>query len=175
MIRVLVSSCLLGERVRYHGGDARRDDPVLERWLAEGRVVPFCPEVEGGLGVPRPAAEIRGGDGRSVVEGRAEVVTAAGEIVTEAFAAGARGALETCRRQGVRLAVLTDRSPSCGSTLIYDGTFSGTRRPGVGVTCALLEDHGIAVFAPDALEEARRHLERLEDAEAAGGGTVPSS
>ena len=166
MIRVLVSSCLLGERVRYHGGDARRDDPVLERWLAE---------VEGGLGLPRPAAEIRGGDGRSVVEGRAEVVTAAGEIVTEAFAAGARGALETCRRQGVRLAVLTDRSPSCGSTLLYDGTFSGTRRPGVGVTCALLEDHGIAVFAPDALEEARRHLERLEDAEAAGGGTVPSS
>lgn len=72
--RVLVSACLLGERVRYDGRDARASSPILTRWLAEGRVVPFCPEVAAGLGVPRPAAEIQGGAVRDRSEiGRAHV------------------------------------------------------------------------------------------------------
>src|SRR5688572_6402988 len=60
MVKVLVSACLLGERVRYNGADARCPSDVLERWAREGRLVPFCPEVAGGLPVPRPAAEIGG-------------------------------------------------------------------------------------------------------------------
>lgn len=162
MIRVLVSSCLLGERVRYHGGDARSNDPRLARWLEEGRVVPVCPEVEGGLGVPRPPAEIRGGDGLAVVDGTARVVSEGGEDLTAAFRRGAGRALERARDAGVRLAVLTDRSPSCGSIEVYDGSFSGRTRPGVGVTAALLERHGIRVFDPARLDEAERYLLSLE-------------
>lgn len=162
MIRVLVSACLLGERVRYHGGDALCSDPVLSRWLEEGRVVPVCPEVEGGLGVPRPAAEIRGGDGLTVLDGEARVLTRDGSDLTQAFERGARTALAVARTSGARLAILTDRSPSCGSSSIYDGSFSGARRAGVGVTAALLERHGIRVFGPQRLEEAERYLESLE-------------
>ena len=162
MIRVLISSCLLGEPVRYHGGDAACSHEVLLRWAEEERVVPFCPEVEAGLGVPRPPAEIRGGDGLAVLDGRAQVVSRSGDLLTEEFLCGAAGALEACRRHGVGLAVLTERSPSCGSGSIYDGTFSGETRAGGGVTTALLERHGVPVFAPSALEEAQRLLERLE-------------
>src|SRR5262245_66474991 len=88
MIRVLVSACLLGEKVRYNGADSASDHSVLAAWRAEGRIVPFCPEVAGGLGVPRPAAEIRGAGGRAVREGGGHVVTGAGPEVTGAFLAG---------------------------------------------------------------------------------------
>ena len=162
VIRVLVSSCLLGEPVRYHGGDARSDDEILAGWRDEGRLVPLCPEVEGGLGVPRPAAEIVGGEGLAVLEGRARVETRSGDDVSEAFAAGARRALEVAKAEKVGLAVLTARSPSCGSTEIYDGTFSGTLRTGDGVTAALLEANGIRVFTPDSIAAAAGYLRTLE-------------
>lgn len=162
MIRVLVSSCLLGERVRYHGGDARSTDPRLARWLEEGRVVPVCPEVAAGLGVPRPPAEILGGDGLAVLDGAARVVTEEGEDLTAAFRRGAGEALDRAHAAGVRLAVFTDRSPSCGSIEVHDGTFSGSTRPGAGVTAALLERHGIRVFDPARLGEAERYLRSLE-------------
>ena len=164
MIRILVSACLLGEPVRYHGGDALCSDPRLARWSREGRLVPVCPEVEGGLGVPRPAAEIRGGDALAVLDGEGRVVTRRGVDVTEAFLRGGRVALELAERAGVRLAILTDRSPSCGSSEIYDGSFSGVRRRGTGVTAALLERHGIRVFGPDRLDAAEHYLEELERA-----------
>jgi len=73
--KVLISACLLGERVRYHGGDARREHPALERWHAEGRLVPLCPEVAGGLSTPRPAAEI------TVTNQRGEILSAANHIL----------------------------------------------------------------------------------------------
>lgn len=152
MIRVLVSACLLGERVRYDGRDAASHDDVLARWTAEGRVVRFCPEVAGGLAVPRPPAEIRG----------AAVVTRDGADVTAAFALGAARALETARASGVRVAVLKENSPSCGSTHVYDGSFSGTRVAGQGVTAALLAASGIRVFSEQALAEADAFLSSLE-------------
>jgi uncharacterized protein YbbK (DUF523 family) len=157
--RVLVSACLLGERVRYNGADAAASSPVLTRWLAEGRVVPFCPEVAGGLGVPRPAAEIRGDGGEAVLDGTARVVTAGGGDVTEAFLAGAKLALARALAEGVRVAVLKEGSPSCGSGFVYDGSFTGARRSAHGVTTALLERHGIRVFSDRELEEAGRWLE----------------
>jgi uncharacterized protein YbbK (DUF523 family) len=82
MVKVLVSACLLGERVRYNGADARCASDVLERWAREGRLVPFCPEVAGGLPVPRPAAEIGDGDGRAVLLGAAAVRDGAGRDLT---------------------------------------------------------------------------------------------
>ncbi len=165
MIKVLVSSCLLGDRVRYHGGDAALSDPILDRWRREGRLVPFCPEVAGGLSVPRPAAEIQGVGGPAVLAGMARVVTSAGADVTEAFRAGARAALDTAFREGARIAVLKDGSPSCGSRTIYDGTFAGRRRPGTGVAAALLAESKVRVFNEHELEAAQRCVAELESAE----------
>jgi len=164
MIKVLVSACLLGERVRYHGGDAASSDPVLERWQREGRLVPFCPEVAGGLPVPRPAAEIKGRGGGAVLAGRGRVVTSAGADVTDAFLAGARACLEAARRCGARVAVLKEGSPSCGTTQVYDGTFRARRRSGAGVAAALLAESGVQVFNESELEAARRYVAGLEDA-----------
>lgn len=147
MDRILISACLLGRPVRYDGNGKRLDDPRLDRWQAEGRLVPVCPELMGELSVPRPAAEIAGGSGADVLAGRARVVTATGEDVTAAFVAGAEAALDLARRSGCVHALLIDRSPSCGSVQIYDGTFSGRRLVGAGVTAALLAAHGIGVYA----------------------------
>jgi uncharacterized protein YbbK (DUF523 family) len=114
LTRVLVSACLLGQRVRYNGADALCDHPILARWLEEGRLVPFCPEVAGDLGVPRPAAELVGGFGPDVLDGTAHVITRDHADVTTAFLRGARLALAGAQEQRVGLAILKEGSPSCG-------------------------------------------------------------
>ncbi|MDA0564482.1 DUF523 domain-containing protein [Streptomonospora sp. S1-112] len=161
--RVLVSACLLGSRVRFDGRAKTVADAVVDRWRAERRVVAHCPEVAGGLPVPRPPAEIEpGASAADVLAGAARILTPEGADVTAHFVAGARAALETARRQGVRTAVLKESSPSCGLLRVYDGTFSGHTAPGPGVTTRLLLDHGIAVFPETALAEADAHL-RAQD------------
>lgn len=153
--RVLVSACLLGEAVRHDGRDKRSDHPVMRRWIAEGRVVRACPELAGGLPVPRPAAEIEGGrGGLAVLAGTARVVDRHGADVSAHFVAGAQAALDLVRRHGIRVAVLKERSPSCGSRESYDGTFTGSRVPLPGVTAALLVEAGVRVFGEDELEAA---------------------
>ncbi len=165
---VLVSACLLGSPVRYDGTHKRADHRVLARWLEEGRVVAICPEVAGGMPVPRPPAEIAGGGGGArVLAGLARVVDADGNDVSSAFAAGARLALQQARARGIRVAVLKEDSPSCGSGSIYDGSFTGQRIPGRGVTTALLEDAGIRVFSEARLAEADALLRSLEAGDAA--------
>lgn len=144
---VLVSACLAGRSCRFDGS-ASRDDQVA-RLVAEGRAVLVCPEVDGGLETPRPPAEIVGGDGRAVLEGRARVVTEGGVDVTAAYLAGARKALQAARRSGAATAILKARSPSCGTGAIYDGSFSSNLVAGDGVTAALLEANGITVIADD--------------------------
>ena len=165
MIKILISACLLGERVRYHGGDAAVSDRILDRWRREGRLVPFCPEVAGGLPVPRPPAEIQGAGGRSVLEGTARVTTSGGADVTDAFVAGAQAALDAARREGARIAVLKDGSPSCGSREIHDGAFGGRRKGGAGVTAALLAGTDVRVFNERELELAERYVVELENAQ----------
>lgn len=162
MERILVSACLLGQPVRFDGTGRRSDDVLFERWRREGRLVPFCPEVRGGLPVPRPPAEISGGSGADVLDGRAVILTPDGTDVTRHFVLGARQALERARSYGIRLAILKEGSPSCGSARIHDGSFAGRKIPGEGVTTALLERHGIAVFAEDSLEDAAARLAELE-------------
>lgn len=162
MIRVLVSSCLLGEAVRYHGGDARCESGVLDRWRAEGRLVPICPETAAGLPVPRPPAEIAGGDGGAVLRGQAQVGDGMGVDVTAAFLRGARATLDIAIAKGARLAILKDGSPSCATTYIHDGSFRAQRDPGMGVTAAMLAQAGIRLFNERQLEEAARFLEALE-------------
>jgi uncharacterized protein YbbK (DUF523 family) len=160
---VLVSACLLGQPVRYHGGSAECRDPILQRWLAEGRVIAVCPEMAGGLPAPRPAAEIRPSqDGVRVLRAGARVIDAAGADVTSAFARGAEQTLAIARARRVQIAVLKEGSPSCGSGYVYDGSFSGTRAPGMGVTAACLAEAGVRVFSESQLVQAALYLEELE-------------
>ncbi len=169
MHRILISACLIGRPVRYDGAGKPLADHRVDGWLAEGRLVPLCPEMLGGLPVPRPPAEIVGGDGGDVLAGRAAVVTATGEDVTAAFLAGAAAALDLARREGCGHALLIDRSPSCGSLAIYDGSFSGRRTPGAGVVAALLVANGIAVFADCQLDCLVAAMEACERGEPAAG------
>ena len=148
---VLVSACLAGRACRFDGTGAYEDE--VARLVAEGRAVLVCPEVDGGLGTPRPAAEIEGGDGDDVLAGRARVVTGEGIDVTDAYLKGARRALEVARRTGAGSAILKARSPSCGSGLIYDGTFTGTLEAGDGVTAALLRAEGIDVLSDEEVRD----------------------
>ncbi|HEF4758968.1 TPA: DUF523 domain-containing protein [Pseudomonas putida] len=153
MQKILVSRCLLGHRVRYDGGASGPFDQ-LQVWLDEGRIVPLCPEVAGGLPTPRAAAEIPGGQGVDVLEGHASVMTSEGEDVSAQFLSGAHQALELVREHDIRIAVLKANSPSCGNLLTYDGTFSGVKVSGEGVTAALLKRHGVQVFSELELVEA---------------------
>ena len=144
---VLVSACLAGRACRFDGTGAYED--AVARLLAEGRAVLVCPEVDGGLGTPRPPAEIEGGTGSDVIAGRAKVVTAEGLDVTEQYMKGARRALAVARKAGATTAILKARSPSCGKGAVYDGTFSRSLQAGDGVTAALLRSEGIHVVTDE--------------------------
>ena len=160
--KVLVSACLLGENVRYHGGSAHIDSPIMDRWRSEGRLVSSCPEVSGGLGSPRPPAELTNGDGQQVLARAALVITKAGTDVTAAFRTGAEQAVALVRQFDIRIAVLKSRSPSCGTGQIYDGSFSGRLVPGDGVTAAALRREGVRVFDELQLAEADEALQAIE-------------
>lgn len=159
MNKLLVSACLLGNPVRYDGKSKTQHHAGLARLVAQDRVIGFCPEVAGGLPIPRPAAEIQAGDGTAVIAGVARVTTGDGVDVTDYFLSGAQQALALCRQHDIRIAVLTESSPSCGSSCIYDGSFSRNAIPGSGVTAALLKQHGIRVFSQHQLDEALSWLQ----------------
>jgi len=142
---LLISACLAGEKCRY---DCKGYDIFHWRKLVtDGLAIPVCPEVLGGLSVPREPCEIVGGDGFDVLAGKARVVTAQGVNMTEAFLRGAFEVLKIIRAKNIREAVLKERSPSCGSRLIYDGTFEKRLRPGYGCTGAVLRREGIKLLA----------------------------
>lgn len=161
---VLVSACLIGEAVRFDGGDMRCEHEILQRWLRDGRVVPVCPEVAGGLPVPRPRAEIeKGAGGLKVLAGAARAIDSNGRDVTDFLAHGAERALDQAREKRIRIAVLKEGSPSCGSNAIFDGSFSDKKVPGRGVTAAKLHQAGIHVFSEAQLVEAEALLRKLEN------------
>ena len=132
---LLISACLLGTNCKYNGGNNALPPERLADLEERFRLVPVCPEQAGGLPTPRLPSERRG----------ERVVNRAGEDVTEAFCRGAELALETALREGCRLALLKERSPSCGSGRIYDGSFTGTVIPGDGVTAEMLKKSGLTV------------------------------
>ena len=155
---ILISACLVGQKVRYDGRSSQSDGDLIRLWHSQGRLIPLCPEVAGGLSVPRPPAEIVGGDGADVLDGRAKLKTEAGVDVTDAFIAGAHHALAVAQKKGARIAILKSKSPSCGSSKIYDGTFTATRQAGMGVTAALLRRNGIHVFSEKELDQVAKEL-----------------
>ena len=138
-MRIMVSACLLGENCKYSGGN-NRHEKVLE-YIKGHEVIPVCPEVMGGLPTPRPPAEIVSG----------EVINRLGVSVDREYRLGAEKALKLAREKQIDLAILQPRSPSCGTREIYDGTFSGKRIPGMGVTAALLRENGFRVIGADEL------------------------
>jgi uncharacterized protein YbbK (DUF523 family) len=157
--RILVSACLLGRPVRYNGSAKTVVHPLIEQWQREGRLVPVCPEVAGGFGVPRPAAEIaEAATGAAVLAGAARVIDVRGEDVTSYFVRGAQAALELALAQDCRFALLIEGSPSCGSHMVYDGSFTGRKHEGAGVTTALLRQHGIEVFAETEIDALHARL-----------------
>lgn len=145
MHKILISACLLGEKVRYDGGGKRLLHPVIERWREEGRLVPFCPEVSGGLPTPRPPAEIHQ---RFPILVRSRD----GDDVTPAFLDGAERTVEVARREGCCCALMKSKSPSCSNSRVYDGSFSGTLIEGAGLAAAELMRHGLPVFDETQLE-----------------------
>ncbi len=153
-MKILISACLTGERVRYDNRSFSITAPILLAWQREGLLVSVCPEVIGGLGIPRPPAEISGGSGKGVLQGKSRIINRAGDDVTPRFIRGAKQALSLAKSHQVSMAILKAKSPSCGSELVYDGSFTGRLVKGKGVTAALLEENAIPVFSEKELQKA---------------------
>lgn len=138
-MKVLVSACLLGVGCRYDGQS--KAYPLLDELCRRHEVVPVCPEIMGGLPTPRVPAERQG----------QRVVTKNGVDVTAQYRRGAEEVLRLARKLGCTVAVLKERSPSCGSGRVYDGTFTGTLTEGFGVAAEVLRAAGIRVLGESEL------------------------
>ena len=138
-MKILVSKCLLGENCRYKG-DNCKSDKVLA-YLEGHEIIPICPEQAGGLAIPRDPSEIVGN----------RVISKSGKDVTAEYQKGASIALKLAQKNKVDLVILKAKSPSCGVGLIYDGTFTGNKIPGNGVTADLLIKNGFKVITEEDL------------------------
>lgn len=132
---IFVSACLMGKNCKYSGGNNRNEDVIS--FLDGKDYFLVCPEVAGGLKCPRPPAEIKGD----------RVIDKEGKDVTDAFYLGAKKTLDLALEYRPELCILKANSPSCGCGVIYDGTFSGTKIPGNGITTELLVKHGFQVIS----------------------------
>ena len=143
MEKLLISACLAGENCKYSGGNNFIGETALASLGDKYELVSACPEVMGGLSVPRIPCERIG----------ARVMNERGEDVTAQFKAGAELTADICERQGIKKALLKEKSPSCGSGRIYDGTFSHTVIAGDGVTAQRLRALGIALYGESEIEK----------------------
>ena len=140
MERILISACLVGDNVKYNGGNNK--SPLIDKLLEKYELIPFCPEVEGGLKTPRSPSERK--DGR--------VINMEGQDVTTAFERGAELAFNICLFLKIKKVILKEGSPSCGSKKIYDGSFSHKVIQGMGVTAEYLKEKGIEVYNEDEID-----------------------
>ena len=145
---VAVSRCLLGEPCRYDGKS--KNASINENDFKNG-IYGICPECAGGLAIPREPCEINGGDGNDVLDGKARVISRDGTDRTAEFIKGAYEILLQLKAHNINKAIMKANSPSCGCGTVYDGTFTGTLRPGDGVACALLKRNGIEVITENDL------------------------
>lgn len=138
---ILVSACLLGSKVRY---DKKSKPNSQARLLFHYfNVIPICPEVDGGLPIPRPPSEIQAG----------KVINKLGEDVTAYYINGANITLQTAKKYNVVFAILKENSPSCGSTFIHNGKFDGQLIHGQGITARLLRENDIIVYSEDMIDK----------------------
>lgn len=152
MFKILMSACLCGEHCRYDGKANTIENRIMNTWKEEGRIVMVCPEMAGGLPVPRDPAEI--------IDGK--VISSRGRDVTSEYTEGAKEALRLAGENDVIFCIMKENSPSCGSHEVYDGTFSGTKVFGMGVAARLLEDNGYRVYNEHQIIDAARELDEAE-------------
>jgi uncharacterized protein YbbK (DUF523 family) len=141
---ILVSGCLSGNN-SFYNGESKVCVPI-KKLVEENKAIPVCPELLGGLTVPREHSEIKGGTGSGVLAKKCKVVTKSGKDVTTNFIAGGEAVLSLVKKYNIKKAILKSRSPACGCGKIYDGSFTGKLIKGDGVTCALLKINGIKVI-----------------------------
>ena len=139
----LVSACLAGANCTYRGKN-KLSVPIKEL-VDSGKAIAVCPEVMGGLPIPRENSEIAGGDGLSVLRRKAAVMSVSGIDLSENYVAGARRVLSLAKKYTIKKAILKSKSPACGFGMIYDGTFTRTLKKGDGVLACLLRVNGIAI------------------------------
>ncbi len=140
MEKILISACLIGDKCKYNGGDNK--NPLIEKLLEQYELIPFCPEVEGGLKTPRDPAEIIG----------ERVKTESGRDVSFQYNRGADLASNICLYLDIKVAILKETSPSCGVNEIYDGTFSRRKIKGQGITTKRLRQMGVRVISENDIE-----------------------
>lgn len=145
----LISACLMGIKSRYDEGDNFISQ--IKGYTKKTILIPVCPEQMGGLPTPREPAEIMGGDGSDVLEGKAVVINKKGKDVTANFIKGAEEVLRVACNLGINKAILKTGSPSCGCGRIRDGSFRGVWLKGDGVTTALLKKNQIKIYTEDHL------------------------
>lgn len=154
---ILISACMAGLKTRYDG-QTKTNQGILNFLKHKNLTpIPICPEQLSGLSTPRPAVCFERGDGRDILEGRGEMLNTAGQKMNEIFICGARESLKIAELSGCRLALLKERSPSCGIHEIY---LRDKVVPGCGVTSALFLKHGIKVFSEKEID--RLILEGLD-------------
>lgn len=160
-MKILVSSCLLGEDVRYDGNNSSiafnpkfpfSSKELFMDILCDNEIYSFCPEVAGGLGIPRTPAEIVNNEKPFIVKDEN------GVDVTINFLLGAKKALDICKEENIKVALLKANSPSCGNIKIYDGTFSKNLIDSEGLTAKLLKENGIEVFNENQLKELQKYI-----------------
>ena len=140
-MKIMVSACLLGDNVKYDGTNNKNND--LIKYLKDYEIIKVCPEVLGGLTIPRSPAEIQDN----------KVINKDNIDVTKEYHLGAKKTLEIAKNNNIKIAILKERSPSCGSINIYDGTFTHTKIDGEGITTKLLKENGIIVLNEDNYQE----------------------
>ena len=150
-IKVLISACLLGDNVKYSGGNNLTPELVTMLEKYNVKIVKICPECFAGLPIPRVPSEIR----------EDKVFSKDGRDITEEFLDGAEKTYEVVERKQADFAILKERSPSCGSSYIYDGNFSGKVIEGQGFTTRKLNEENIIVFSEENLEEIEKYLQEL--------------
>ncbi|MEC1622245.1 2-thiouracil desulfurase family protein [Bacillus mojavensis] len=148
---ILVSSCLGGIECRYNGSHAASEK--IRKLIEEKQAVMACPELLGGFSTPREPAEIIGGTGEDVLNGSAKIITSSGEDVTDLYMKGAAQTLTYAKKINASAVILKENSPSCGSNFIYNGSFSGKKIAGNGVTAALLKQAGYRVISENQLDD----------------------
>ena len=160
--KILVSACLMGFKIRYNGSEKAQLIEKMRQWQQEQRLVIHCPELAAGLPTPRAPAEIFNADGKTVMQEQARILDNTGLDVTNHYQLAAWMALRAAQESGCTAALLTDGSPTCGSQFIYDGSFTGQRKSGMGVAASLLAEQGIRVFSETQLAELVAWIEERE-------------
>ena len=150
-IKVLISACLLGDNVKYSGGNNLTPELVTMLEKYNVKIVKICPECFAGLPIPRVPSEIRGD----------KVYGKDGRDITKEFLVGAEKTYQVAKNKEIDFAILKERSPSCGNSYIYDGSFSGKVIQGQGLTVRKLNEENIVIFSEENLEEIEKYLQVL--------------